>query len=320
MNSDSAMKVLRKSYLSRFLSIYWLRPETALWRTLDCMALHEVEFISPIIDIGCGDGLFSFTRGGGVLDPDFDMFTNVGNLDAFFDKVDIYDHFDELAVAPIVKKKMVYQIEMGLDHKDSLLKKAFSLGCYDSVKVCDINSPLPVESSRYCTVFCNILYWLEQYESVLREFHRILADDGKVVLLIPNDTFKDYCIYQRLYVKTGDPQWAWLDLIDRGRSENIKLCRSEAQWTKDFNAAGFNVVMHRQYLSKTVIEAWDIGLRPISSLLIEMSNKLSSEDRLNIKKKWIVHLMMLIEPICKLNWVTDDDFPPAFHMFILEKR
>ena len=284
------------------------------------MALHDIQFVSPIVDVGCGDGLFSFTRAGGILSPEHDMYIQVGELDSFFDKVDIYNHFDESALAPVVQRKPAYQIDLGLDIKEALLNKALSLGCYTQVKVCDVNEPLPVEDSKYCTVFSNILYWLEKHKMALKEFHRILADDGKAVLLVPNNTFKDYCIYQKLYVRTGDPRWAWLHLIDRGRSDNVKLCQSYEQWSSDFDEAGFNIAKHRQYLSKTVIEVWDIGLRPISPLLIEMANKLPSKDRLEIKKKWIAHLMPLVEPLCELSWLTDDEFPPAFHLFVLEKK
>ena len=301
MKVNLTLEEKKIAYLTQFMNIYWLRPETALWRTLDCMALQEIEFIPPIVDVGCGDGLFSFTRGGGELSPEYDMFVQTENLESFFDKVDIYNHFDETAISPVVTKPMAYQIDLGLDHKEALLKKAFSLGCYNEVKTCDINHSLPLQDAQYRTIFCNILYWLENYKNALKEFHRILTDDGQVILLVPNQTFRNYCIYQKLYVKTGDPQWAWLNLLDRGRSENIKHCQSYEQWSTDFQEAGFSVVKHFQYLSKTVIEVWDIGLRPISPLLIEMANKLSGSDRLSIKNKWIDRLMQLTEPICNLN-------------------
>lgn len=168
------------------MNIYWLRPETALWRTLDCLALQDIQFDRPMVDVGCGDGLFSFTRGGGILSPEYDMFTQVGELENFFDKVDIYNHFDESALAPVVRQKPAYQIDLGLDHKKSLMKKALSLGCYAQVRVCDANDPLPVEDACYRTIFSNILYWLEKHKLALNEFHRILTDDGKVILLLPN--------------------------------------------------------------------------------------------------------------------------------------
>ncbi len=78
--------------------------------------------------------------------------------------------------------------------------------------------------------------------------------------------------------------------------------------------------MHRQYLSKTVIEIWDIGLRPISPFLIEMVNLINLKNRLEIKLKWFDHLIPFIEPFCELDWYTDSEFPAAFHLFVLGKK
>ncbi len=54
-----------KNVLMKFLNAFWLRPETALWRTLDVESMRDFEFVSPSLDLGCGDGTFSFVRGGG---------------------------------------------------------------------------------------------------------------------------------------------------------------------------------------------------------------------------------------------------------------
>lgn len=54
-----------KDVLKNFLNAYWLRPETALWRTLDVESMKGFEFAAPSLDLGCGDGTFSFIRGGG---------------------------------------------------------------------------------------------------------------------------------------------------------------------------------------------------------------------------------------------------------------
>lgn len=305
--------------LEAFLNLYWLRPETALWRTIDCLALEEVAFQAPIVDIGCGDGLFSFTRAGGRLDVGFDAFVQVGNLDSFFDKVDIYNHFDGGQIAPIVTRKTDYTIDVGFDHKEALLQKAFSTGLYRQVKVGDANRSLPFEAGAFRTVFSNILYWLDDFPTTLREMARIVSTDGRVILHVPNSTFRDYSFYQRLHARSGDPAWAWLHLLDRGRSDNIRHCKSRPDWETEFAQAGLKVAHHRQYLSKTVLEAWDIGLRPISPYLIEMANRLPPEDRAEIKRKWIEGVMPLIAPLCELDWPTDAEYPPGFHLFVLEK-
>ena len=313
-------KFTKEDYLRNFLQIYWLRPETALFRALDCIALQEIEFIKPILDVGCGDGLFSFIRAGGSLQPEFDMYHHVGDSNSFFSKnEDIYNHFDENGLVPRVVVSPNYSIDMALDHKEALLKKAAMLKLYKEYKVTDVNMPLPVKEAVYQTIFCNILYWLENVEGVLHEFHRVLTEEGKVVLLVPNNTIRDYSLYQRLYVRTGNKSWEWLSLIDRGRSDNIKQAKSYGEWERIFNNADLQVCHHRGYLSKTMLEVWDVGLRPISSLLIEMANKLSLQDRTGIKQKWIELMLPLIKPLCELEWFTDKEYTPGFHLFVLER-
>ncbi|MFB2605609.1 methyltransferase type 11, partial [Rhizobium phaseoli] len=53
------------SVLEQLLSVFWLRPETAIWRYLDIEAMKSFEFEGRSLDFGCGDGLFSFIRAGG---------------------------------------------------------------------------------------------------------------------------------------------------------------------------------------------------------------------------------------------------------------
>lgn len=306
-------------YLDEFMNVFWLRPESAVWRTCDCLALKDVEFRGPIADVGCGDGLFSFTRAGGQLDASYDMFSSVGDLEAFFDKVDIFNHFDPATVAPVVKRPPNYQIAVGLDHKPSLLRKALALGLYREVREADANTALPLEDGTYRTIFSNILYWLDGYPTTLREMRRALTDDGIVVLHVPSDTFRNYSFYQRLHVATGSQEWAWLHLLDRGRSANIRHCKSFAEWRDVFTVAGLEVLDHRQYLSKLLLEAWDIGLRPISPYLIEMANAMPAEKRAEIKGKWIQGLLPLVEPLCRLETPDDVTHPPGFHRFVLGK-
>lgn len=54
-----------KKILRQFLNAYWLRPETALWRTLDVKSMRDFRFESPSLDLGCGDGTFAFLALGG---------------------------------------------------------------------------------------------------------------------------------------------------------------------------------------------------------------------------------------------------------------
>jgi hypothetical protein len=63
-----------RNWLRDLLNVYWLRPENALWRALNCKALEEVTFTSPSLELSCGDGVFRFLLAGGDFDTSFDVF------------------------------------------------------------------------------------------------------------------------------------------------------------------------------------------------------------------------------------------------------
>lgn len=50
-----------KDFLSDFLQHYWFAPPVALWRSIEAKALASAafDFPVPLLDFGCGDGLFT---------------------------------------------------------------------------------------------------------------------------------------------------------------------------------------------------------------------------------------------------------------------
>jgi SAM-dependent methyltransferase len=291
--------------LNSLLEYHWLRPETALWRAADIAALAPFKFQSPSLDLGCGDGVFSFLRAGGRFDLGYDQFSHVGELDRFFEGHDIYNEFDPEGRHPSVITPPAYRFDIGLDHKQALLDKANMTGLYRDLRLADANAPIDLPDGQFATVFSNILYWLEGYRTTLREIARILRQDGRVYLHVPSDTFRATSFFQRLHVQTGDPMWAWLGLIDRNRSNNIKLCFSREEWTAEFEAAGLLVTNCRRYLSPLTLGVWDIGLRPLSPVLIEMANLLTNDQRTSIKEKWLSVLSPLVEPLLEMEASAD---------------
>jgi SAM-dependent methyltransferase len=301
-------------HLPALLEYFWLRPETAVWRALDFQALDEVEIVGPSLDLGCGDGAFSFMLAGGRYTLDYDFSSMTAAHDQFFSNVDIYDHFDASKVCNVVANPPRYRIDVGFDHKKSLLNKATMTGLYNKTLEGDGNRPLPFGDASFTTVYSNIIYWLEDYPATLREITRILRPSGQCIVQVPSEHFRDFSFYQQLFVKTGDPKWEWLKLLDRGRSENIKNCKSEAEWAADFASAGLTVESCKPYLPRLVIQAWDIGLRPISPLLTEMANELPKEKRRAIKERWVANLLPLVSPLC--DTVSPEN---GFYLFRLRR-
>lgn len=309
----------RTGSLDQLCSVFWLRPETALWREIDIRTMANFEFHSPSLDLGCGDGLFSFIRAGGALEPGFDAFRSVIDLDRFFENVDVFNSFDD-QVTPLVKTPPRYKIDVGFDHKENLLKKAGTLGLYSSLKHGDANGQLPFDDASFNSIFSNIVYWLDDIPSVIAEISRLLRPGGTACLMLPNRTLPEFSFYRQHYLKTHDARWKFLEMLDRGRfSDNIRQAKNENEWRSLFENAGLEVFRHSAHLSKLTIQIWDIGLRPIFPLLLEMANSLPQDRLLAIKEKWINTIGHFIEPLVALDASTTCGEEPAFHCFELRK-
>jgi SAM-dependent methyltransferase len=305
--------------LTQLLNVFWLRPETALWREIDIKTMNAFEMHSPSLDLGCGDGTFSFIRAGGEFDRSYDTFRSVAQLDRFFQNVDVFDAYDE-SLSTVVTKSPSYQIDVGFDHKKNLLKKAGQLGLYGSFKQGDANQSLPFPDASFKSVFSNIVYWLDSPQDVISEISRILKPGGRACLMLPNITFPQFGFYNQLYVKGGDARWKFLEMLDRGRfSDNIRQAKSLGEWQAMFEQAGLAIERHHSHLSKLTIQIWDIGLRPLFPVLLEMANELSPEKLRSIKVKWIQTMMAFIEPLIEIDREIPGDEEPAFHCFELRK-
>jgi len=305
--------------LKQLLNVFWLRPETALWREIDIRTMKSFEMQSPSLDLGCGDGTFSFIRAGGEFDRSFDAFRSVTQLDQFFQNVDIFDSYDE-SLSSAVTKPPKYQIDVGFDHKINLLKKAGQIGLYRALKQGDANQPLPFPDASFNSVFSNIVYWLDSPEFAISEISRIMKPGAVACLMLPNSTLPQFSFYNQLYVKGGDPRWKFLEMLDRGRfADNIRQAKSLAEWQAMFKQGGLEIERHHTHLSKLAIQTWDIGLRPLFPVLLEMANELPADKLIFIKDKWMQTMLAFIEPIIKIDKEIPGGEEPAFHCFELRK-
>ena len=310
------------SVLKELLNVYWLRPESALWRSIDIEVMKDFEICGNSLDLGCGDGVFSYIRGGGKFDISFDDYQSIGNLEKYYDNEDIHDVFLE-GYSPKINRKPNYLFSTALDHKKNLLLKAKKLNFHQDYILHDANKDLPFEDHTFDSIFSNILYWLDDIQKSINEISRVLKTGGQVALMLPNKTMSEFSFYNNLYVKTQDIRYKFLEKLDRGRnSSNIKVSKSYKEWRSIFDNSGLKVLEHKTHLSKTTIQIWDVGLRPIFPVIYKLVNAVDDSDKLiTVKKEWIELFMNYLKPLydLELSGLIDQGVEKGFHYFVLEK-
>ena len=303
--------------LREFLNAFWLRPEVALIKTHEYLALQEFEFTEPSLDLGCGDGIFSFISAGGRFGSDFDMYQNVALTEQFFQGADVFDHFDPNQFKVDINKYPEKKITYGLDHKASLLEKAKGLKLYEETIVADGNKAIPLPDQSLNTIFCNIIYVLDT-DVLFPEFHRILRRGGKVILQLPESSSEQSMVYH-LYKEHG---WEWARLIDRNKYATTFTGEHEYNrdyWDKKIERANFRIAKQVDLRPDLVHKMWDIGLRPLFPALMEMYKRLAGEDRREVKKVWVDTLYEVLLHFCEPEWMYEGmGSKPAYRMVALQ--
>lgn len=311
------------SVLRELLNVYWLRPETALWRAVDIEVMKDFKITGNSLDLGCGDGILSFIRAGGKFDINFDDYQSIGNLDKFFQNYDIHDKFTP-QYSPKIIKNTRYKFTTALDHKKNLISKARKLEFYEQHFVHDANKNLPFEENSFNSIFSNIVYWLDDPQKSINEIARVLQKgSGRVALMLPNSSMPTFSFYNTFYANINNSEFSFLKYLDRGRhASNIKVAKNYLEWKAIIDKSGLKIVDHKMHLSKSLIQMWDIGLRPLFPVLIKMINAINEEKKIiEIKLEWIKTFMKFLEPVFELEMKNklDQDVEKAFHYFVLEK-
>ena len=127
------------------------------------MVLSEMRLDSPSLDIGCGDGANSYILTGGNFTQDFDDFVSIRPTLASEFLAGATDTYDAMPTEMLSVDHPPIRIDVGLDRKESLLRKAKRLGLYRGLVRHDLNEPLPFPANYFRTAFSNILYWIDRF-------------------------------------------------------------------------------------------------------------------------------------------------------------
>ena len=309
------MSETKVEVLKAFLNLFWLRPENGLLCTFKSKVFDDIKFESPSLDISCGDGLFMFLHLGGAFDSDFDYFQSTRAKEFKHSSfIDIYDSYrGDYEVK--VTKKSITKIDYGTDWKQALLDKAAKLDLYKNLLLHDNNIvPLPLPDNYFKTIYSNSVYWVRNVESLVSDIYRMLKHNGVAIL----EVMTPYLLETLDEIEEHLSPEA-IAILNRRRRETMSGSREFGEWKDLMLKCGFQIEDIRcVYPDKLLINIWNIGLRPISHLLIQMSDNLSCEERHRIKQEWVKIFFELFKPLLSIGQTYSLERAP-YLLFILRK-
>lgn len=304
-----------ESKLKRYLNLYWLRPENGLITTFKSKAFENLKIVSPSLDLSCGDGMYMAIHLGAVFDIDFDFFKSTKAREFSHSKfIDIYDAYDENYEVKFVKKPSM-QIDYGTDWKQALLDKAAKVEVYKNLVLHDNNKlPLPFSDNYFKSIHSNSVYWVKEPDKLISDIFRITAPRGNVALELLTPHRYETLIQLEQFLSPRA-----IEILDRKRRANTTGMREYSEWKEIIENAGFTIrQVDSVYPHKLIMDIWNVGLRPISHLLIQMSEALSKEERVRIKEEWVSIFFELFKQLLTLKTSYDLENSP-YLTFLLEK-
>jgi len=311
----------------RLIGPMWLRPESALWYSHMLHAAGSLMGWSlggRSMEFGCMDGVNTVALLGGAFTDDFDVYEEVswdrGSHLRSTLKDDYFDIYDPGFVVRIAQPPR-QQVDLGIDWKESHVRKALRSGAFREVRQVDRTRPLSgLPTREFQTVWAPNIYWIDELSSLLKVLARVIRPGGVLVTIGPDRTLLDHMWYR--FADRVDE--AWLRGLDRGRYENARRhARTMAEWSALFASEGWVIEAHRGFIPALVGEVYDIGLRPMFPVFLNMHSKLKAVSRgalLEVKKAWINEITCALKPLC-----SDEDIPgfppdPLWHAFRLRLR
>ena len=270
------------SRLWRFHNLYFLKPNDAINDTLTASLLYRLDWSGPIVEIGSGDGVFSYIMHGGYFPISFDRY-----LQTDLSMKDIYDNHQANILKTSVRLN-IPKIVLALDAKESHVKKIKEIAFAHDSSVAAYED-LPIIDASISKIFYYTPHGLNNHEAAISEAARVLAPGGKMLILLYDDRLKSsFLCYQLAQIFTGNFA-SYFSRLDNGRFDEItNLSKSPKQWDQFFLDHGFLIEKKYSGLSTFAWKVYDVQTRPVLKLLIKIFNSLPKNIRTIFKVLWMI--------------------------------
>jgi SAM-dependent methyltransferase len=267
--------------LWRYHSLYFLKPFDAVNDTLTASLLARLDWAGEFVEVGSGDGVYSYVMHGGTFPLWFDRYliTDLGRQDIF----DTH-HRD---VIPSSQPLHFPDISLAFDAKPSHVAKVAEIG-FVRQSVCALSEHLPLATASVANVFLYTPHGLRSHEAAILEASRILKPGGRLLILVYDTAFRDAFICARLSRYFGGRLGRYFAALDNGRYDEItRMARHPEQWTSDFSRYGFEVDRCHAGLSTFAWMVYDTQTRPLLKPLIRLFNLMPMPLRTLVKMAWM---------------------------------
>jgi SAM-dependent methyltransferase len=296
--------------LHAYASAFWLRPETAVTQAVEARLLAPIlqKSETPILDVGCGDGIHASLLFGWRFEGGFDAFQQVDPA-----KSDMFDsapaHGLEVAIA-----RQGRLIDCGVDIKGSIVARARALGTFREAREADATA-LPFADGSFATVHSNAIANLDDrvLDAILAECARVLRPGGTLVLVSAAEGYADALYYhpraRRLEAEGRRAEAERFRRLDRGRSGPLIRSRTLESWRRRLEQAGLAYEGGPLYLSPALLRFWDTGLRPFAAVLAPWAESLRrTEAFVDTKRGIVAAVEALLAPVATEGERADGTF------------
>ena len=308
---------INKEKLNSFLEFYWLRPENGIIKYFQSHSWSDMKIYGNSIDISTGDGIYAFLHSGGRFNTNFDLFHDTASKKFSHDKfIDIYD-FNSKKYKPLISKKPNFFFSHGSDWKKHLLERADKLNCFKNLIQHDNNEiPLPFEDEYFDFIHSNSLYWTNNPNKLIKDINRITKKNSNVVL-----EYSTTGMLSTLFRLKPILNKRSFDILNRKRTDEMKGVKGDVNFWIDIIKKNNFVIedIRAAWPNQILTDFWNIGLRPVSHLLIEMAKNLNNQHRSKIKKEWVKIFYEILLPLC----TKPQQYKPkeaSYVTFILRKK
>ena len=269
------------SRLWRFHNLYFLKPNDAINDTLTASLLYKFNWSGKILELGSGDGVFSYVMHGGYFPLWFDRY-----LITDLHKNDIYDLHKKgiLKTSVILEKPAIY---LAVDAKLSHVKKIQEIG-FVKTAVVSAYENLPIASNSVEKIFYYTPHGLKDHDAAISEAHRVLVFNGEMLILLFNKNINSSFLFYRLSKVTRGKLRSFFLGLDAGRHDEItRLSKSANEWKLFFSCHGFSIEEEYMGLSEFAWKIYDTQTRPILKILISTFNIFPTPLRMIFKFIWM---------------------------------